>query len=122
MRNRMALVVLTLFYVFIFSAGSLKAQDVAKVSPDQYKVIFENDKVRVMDDLSKPGDKADWHSHPDMLIYVLEGGKSKTTFKDGKTTTREFKKGTTVWQDAVTHATENVGKTKIHLILVELKK
>jgi beta-alanine degradation protein BauB len=122
MYNRIALLVIILFYLAIFSAVSLKAQDVSKVNPKNFKVVLDNDKVRVIDNLSNPGEKSTWHSHPDMLIYVLEGGTNKSTTKDGKTKTTEFKKGETVWMDAVTHQTENIGKTKMHLLLVELKK
>jgi mannose-6-phosphate isomerase-like protein (cupin superfamily) len=57
-----------------------------------------------------------------MLIYVLEGGTVKATTKDGKSKTTDFKKGQTLWMDAVTHETQNIGKTKLHLLLVELKK
>jgi quercetin dioxygenase-like cupin family protein len=122
MYNRIALLVFTLFYFVIFSAVSLKAQDVSKVAPKNYKVVLDNDEVRVIDDQSNPGDKAAWHSHPDMVVYVLEGGTSKSTTKDGKSKITEFKKGQTVWMNAIIHATENIGKTKIHLLLVELKK
>jgi quercetin dioxygenase-like cupin family protein len=121
MFNRIILLVSTFLYFFIFSAATLNAQDVAKVSKN-YKVVLDNDKVRVIDNQSNPGEKTAWHSHPDMLINVLGGGTVKATTKDGKTKTTEFKKGETVWMDAVTHETENIGKTKLHLLLVELKK
>ena len=52
---------------------------------------------------------------------MIEGGTTKATTKDGKTETLVFKKGQTLWRNATTHVTENVGKTKIHLLLVELK-
>ena len=122
MYNRIALIVLTLFYFIIFSAVSLNAQDVSKVSSKNYKVVLDNEKVRVIDNQSNPGDKTAWHSHPDMLIYVLEGGTVKATTKDGKSKTTDFKKGQTLWMDAITHETLNIGKTKLHLLLVELKK
>jgi quercetin dioxygenase-like cupin family protein len=122
MYNRIALTVFILFYIVIFSAVSLNAQDVTKVTPKNYKVLIDNEKVRVIDNMSNPGDKSAWHSHPDYLVYVIEGGTSKMTTKDGKTKTTEFKKGQTLWLDATTHETQNIGKTKIHLLLIELKK
>ena|ERR1035437_1227150 len=121
MYNRIALIVFTLFYIVIFSAVSLKAQDVTKVSPKNYKILIDNEKVRVIDNMSNPGDKSAWHSHPDYLVYVTEGGTSKMNTKDGKSKIIEFKKGQTLWLDATTHETQNIGKTKIHLLLVELK-
>jgi quercetin dioxygenase-like cupin family protein len=122
MYKKIALTVFALFYFVIFSAVSLYAQDVAKVAPKNYKVLIDNDKVRVIDNISNAGEKSDWHSHPDMLVYVIEGGKTLSTTKDGKSETIVFKKGATLYRNAVTHKTENVGKTKLHLILVELKK
>ncbi len=122
MYNRIALTVFILFYIVIFSAVSLNAQDVTKVTPKNYKVLIDNEKVRVIDNISNPGDKSAWHSHPDYLVYVIEGGISKMTTKDGKSKTTEFKKGQTLWLDATTHETQNIGKTKIHLLLIELKK
>ena len=122
MFKRKGLLVLILSYIVIFSAVSLKAQDVSKVNPKNYKVVIDNEKVRVLDNFSNPGEKTAMHSHPDYLIYVIEGGTVKSTTKDGKSTTIVFKKGETLWRDAITHETQNIGKTKIHLLLVELKK
>ena len=122
MYNKKVLSVLALLYLIVFSAVSVMAQEVAKVNPKDFKVVIDNAKVRVIDNQSNPGEKTAWHSHPDMLIYVIEGGTVKATTKDGKTKTTVFKKGETVWMDAVTHETENIGKTKIHFLLVELKK
>ena len=122
MFKKKGMLVLIFSYMVIFSAVSLKAQDVSKVNPKNYKVVLDNEKVRVIDNSSNAGDKSAWHSHPDMLIYVLAGGTVKSTTKDGKSKTIEFKKGETVWMDATTHETENIGKTKLHLLLVELKK
>ena len=122
MYKRIAFFIITLFFFVIISAVSINAQDAAKVAPNIYKVKFENERVRVLDVPSNPGDKSDWHSHPGGPFYVLEGGKMKMTTKDGKSTINELKKGQTGYEDAVTHKTENVGKTKVHLILVELKK
>ena len=121
MFNRLPFLVLSLFCFAFFTAVTLNAQDVSKVSPKNYKVILDNDKVLVLDNVSNPGDKTAMHSHPDYLIYVFEGGTVKSTTQDGKTETVVFKKGQTLWRNAIIHATENVGKTKIHLLLVELK-
>ena len=50
-----------------------------KVAKNVYKFIMENERVRVLDVLFKPNDKAAMHSHPDHLVYVLKGGKLKLT-------------------------------------------
>jgi beta-alanine degradation protein BauB len=97
------------------------AQDAVAVTPKVVKVQLENDRVRVLDYLSNPGDKEGWHSHPAMVVYVLTGGTLRVSTPDGKTSDVEFKAGQTIYRQPLTHATENVGKTPVHAILVELK-
>ena len=43
--------------------------DAVTTDPDKYKVIFENDRVRVFDYTDKPGDKTKMHHHPDS-VYI----------------------------------------------------
>jgi quercetin dioxygenase-like cupin family protein len=96
------------------------AQDVVKVAPDKYKVLLENDRVRVLEYRAKPGDKTPMHSHPSYLIYSFTGGKAKFTAPDGKTTERDLKAGEVTWNNGETHATETMGEA--HVLLVELKE
>jgi quercetin dioxygenase-like cupin family protein len=98
------------------------AQDPAVVAPKAIKVKFENERVRVLEDISTPGDKEPMHSHPANVVYVITGGKVRFTFPDGKTAVAEIKDGDTLYREAVTHAAENIGTTTVHLIIVELKK
>ena len=69
-----------------------------------------------------PGVKEAVHSHPAYVIYVLEGGKYRNYASDGKTTEGELKTGEVLFREPLTHAAENIGKTTMHMILVELKK
>src|ERR1035438_7867256 len=55
MFNRLSFLVLSLFCFSIFTAVTLNAQDVSKVSPKNYKVVIDNDKVQVLDNISNPG-------------------------------------------------------------------
>jgi len=97
------------------------AQDAVKVAPESYKVLLENDRVRVLEYRIKPGKKAAMHSHPDNLVYFLTPEKYKFTFPDGKTIDREAKAGEVLFLEAETHAYENVGSTEAHGLLIELK-
>jgi quercetin dioxygenase-like cupin family protein len=96
------------------------AQDPVKTSPDQFKVLFENEQVRVLEFNGKAGSKSPMHSHPDHVIYVVSGGKSRFTMADGKTQDVESKAGEVRWTPAGGHASEALSDTKA--ILVELKK
>ena len=100
---------------------SVSAQDPAAVNSKTIKVKFENDRVRVLEAELPPGVKEQVHSHPAYVIYVLAGGPYRNYAADGKSTEGELKTGEVVYRDPLTHAAENIGKTMMHLILVELK-
>jgi len=106
----------------IFSARSAAAQDPLKVAPQAFKERLNNAHVQVLEYASKPGEKEAMHSHPDIMIYVIMGGKLRSTTPDGKSQVVEYKTGDVVWRPAVTHAIENVGTTELKALLVEVKK
>ncbi|MDE3091685.1 MAG: cupin domain-containing protein [Chloroflexota bacterium] len=102
--------------------ASSQWSDPAKVAANVYKLIMENDRVRVFDVRFKPGEKAVMHGHPDHLIYVVADGTLKLSLPDGKSQEVSLKAGQTLWMGAGPHATENVGKSEAHNLVVELKK
>jgi beta-alanine degradation protein BauB len=97
------------------------AQDPVPIYPANYKVLIENEQVRVMDFRLRKGDTEDFHSHPAHVLYVLEPFKIRFRFPDGRTGMREVKAGEVLFSEAVTHSPVNVGDTDAHGILVELK-
>jgi quercetin dioxygenase-like cupin family protein len=104
-------------------AGSLVfAQDPTQVGPTIYKLLFENERVRVFEVRFKPGEKIALHAHPDHVVYVLGDGKLKLSYPDGKAVEVGLKAGQTLWIPAETHAAENVGPTDAHSLVVELKE
>ncbi len=105
-----------------FFALSASAQDAAKVNPKTIKVKLDNEKVRVFEATLHPGDKEQMHSHPSSIIYVLSGGTARSHAPDGTTTEGTYKAGDVIYRDPLTHWAENIGKTTIHLIVVELKQ
>jgi quercetin dioxygenase-like cupin family protein len=98
-----------------------RAPDAATVTPKVVKVKFENERVRVLDFLSEPGDQEGLHSHPAFVVYVVSGGTLRIQ-ADGKSDDVDFHTGDIKWRDPVTHTTENIGTTPLHAIIVELKK
>jgi hypothetical protein len=102
--------------------GSIFAQDPVKLSPQYYKVLIDNDEVRVLEFRFKPGEKEPMHSHPRGFVYSLVDSKIKATFPDGKSEESVIKTGEARWRNAITHAVENIGTTEAHVIAVELKK
>jgi quercetin dioxygenase-like cupin family protein len=111
-----------LVFVVFLAAGTVWAQDPVKVAPKNFKVLLENDHVRVLDFHSKAGEKIPMHSHPGYVAYSIVGsGKTTFTFPDGKTTEVPARAGQATWRDAETHATEYAGQGETHVVLVELK-
>jgi quercetin dioxygenase-like cupin family protein len=87
-----------------------------------YKLILENERIRVLDVKFKPGDKAAMHSHPDHLVYVLADGTLKLSLPDGTSQEFQLKAGQALWIDGGPHETTNIGKTEAHNLVVELRK
>ncbi len=99
----------------------MEKMDPLKVASNAYKLIMENDRVRVLEVNIKKGDKATMHHHPDHVVYVLKEGKATLT-SEGKTDTIDLVKGTAFYMKAQNHETKNVGNSDIDLLVVELKK
>src|SRR2546421_4587999 len=97
------------------------AQDPVKTSPQFYKVLLENDQVRVLEYHLKAGEKEPMHSHSAGVVYVLSGGKLKFSYPDGRTEIKSAAAGETIWREPVTHAVENIGDTEAHAIAIDLK-
>ncbi len=101
-----------------------KAQDPVKVAGDMYKVIAENDSVRVLDVNIPAGAKTAMHSHPDLLAIVLEPSAMRWTRPNGESEQSGpgFTRGSALYMASDTHISENSGTTSAHVILVEFKK
>ena len=95
--------------------------DAVNIAPHVYKTIFENDRVRVLDTRMKPGDKTEMHGHPAVVAYAVRGGKFRFTAPTGESMEAELPDGGSMYMDATEHATENLGTTDAHIVLVELK-
>ena len=79
--------VIALLAAFGVSREAL-AQDAARTNARSYKVVFENDRVRVLEYVSRPGlgiCGRGRHSHPPHLNVLLTDSKAKITTADGKT-------------------------------------
>ena len=97
------------------------AQDPAKTSPHYYKVLLENDQVRVLEWRLQPGEKEPMHSHPPGVVYELSASKLRITFPDGKTQEATGAAGETFWRGPTTHAIENIGDAEAHAIAIDVK-
>jgi len=113
--------ILLVMLAVMMVAGAAFAQDPVPLYPENYKVLLENDRVRVLDFQLRKGAKENFHSHPAAVTYVLAPFKIRFTFPDGTTRVREAKAGDLFYGDALTHASENIGDTDAHGLLIEMK-
>ena len=95
--------------------------DAVSVAPNLYKVLFENDRVRVLDVRYGPGVKSEMHSHPDTVVVALTLLKGKFTLGDGQTVDIEIPAGESGFVEAQDHMVENTDTAELRGILVELK-
>ena len=94
--------------------------DPAVTNPDHYKVIFENDKVRVLEYNDQPGDMTTPHEHPDSVMYTLSSFRRRLVSGEMQRDV-ELETGTVGWLPAQQHHGENIGETPTHALFVELK-
>ena len=115
---------LTLLPLLVITEDS-NAQDAIQSQPQNYRVAFENDKLRVLEYNGRPGMGVcgdGMHSHPAHLTILLSTGKVRVKTPDGKVEVQNNPTvGTTFWSEAVTHEVENVSGSNIRVLLIELK-
>lgn len=97
------------------------AQDPAVTDGDKYKVLLDNDRVRVLAYSDRPGEKTQQHRHPAFVVYALAPFKRRLTLADGRQLEREFKVGDVLYSDGETHIGENIGSTPTNVLMVEIK-
>lgn len=107
--------------VSLSNAVFAEPPDPTKTDGDKYRVVFENDRIRVLRYHDMPGAKTKQHHHPDSLLYALSSFKRRLTFADGKVKNIELKEGDTLWLGEQMHTGENIGSTNTEVLLVEMK-
>jgi quercetin dioxygenase-like cupin family protein len=95
--------------------------DPVETNPDNYRVIFENDRVRVLEYRDKPGTRTQPHRHPDSVMYTLSAFRRRLHAGDRHRDV-ELTAGTVTWLDAQEHYGENIGDTDTRSIFIELKE
>ena len=95
------------------------AKSVTKAAPDVTRVLFENDRVRVVELNVKKGSKADEHTHPDYFAYAITPFAYTSTGSSGKTQSRNLKPSDVDWHDGESHSVKFTKSGRA--LIVELK-
>jgi hypothetical protein len=95
------------------------AKHVTRAAPGLSKMLFENDRVRVIELNVKKGSKADMHTHPAYFAYAITPIEYRSTSPAGKTKSHKLKKSDVDWSDGESHAVTfmNTGRA----LVVEIK-
>ena len=105
----------------VFAANTASAQEPTKVDSKHYKVVLENDQVRVLRINYGPKEKSVMHEHPAGVVTFLTDSNVKFTLPDGKTVDSIGKAGEVREAPAGKHLPENMSDKAFEAILVEFK-
>ncbi|TQN44208.1 hypothetical protein FHU33_3702 [Blastococcus colisei] len=94
--------------------------DPVQSNPERYTVVYENDRVRVLEYTDRPGDSTTPHQHPDSVMHTLSAFRRRLRSGDAHRDV-EMPAGLTGWLPAQVHSGENIGDTPTHVLFVELK-
>ena len=100
------------------------AQDSLTAAPRSFRVVLENDRVRVLEYKSRPGFGVcgeGMHFHPDHVTVSLTGAKLKVATPGGKPIFEDVPAGAVFFAPAETHSAEIIGGFGTRSYIVELK-
>ncbi len=89
-------------------------------NPDHYALLWENERVRVLEYRDAPGDETTPHRHPDSVMVTLTSFSRRLASGDRSRDVR-LAAEQAVWIPAQSHTGRNTGDTPTHTIIVELK-
>jgi hypothetical protein len=105
-------------------APEVLAQDAPSVAPRSYRVVLDNDRVRVLEYKSRPGFGVcgeGMHAHPDHVTVSLTGAKLKVTLPDKTVTFKDIPPGTVFYAPAEIHSAEIIGGLGTRSYIIEIK-
>lgn len=97
------------------------ADDPVTTNPDLYRVVLENDRVRVLEYQDGPGDRTEPHAHPDSVMLTLSDF-DRRLHQGGRSVDVSKRAHEVNWLPAQSHAGENIGDSASHVFFVELKE
>lgn len=105
------------------------ALDAMSAAPDHHELLLENDRVRVLDTRLRSGERTPVHSHRwPATLYVmswsdfLRRDANGNVLVDSRSWDHRPSPGEALWLPPLEpHSVENIGKSELRLIAVELK-
>jgi hypothetical protein len=118
----MTRIVPTIGLILVALLAPAGAQESTTSSRGVYKLLLDNDRVRVFEADFKPGDKLAMRNYPTHLMYTLTNG--TLVFAPAGRTAYEvnFKAGEAMWFPPLARATENDSDAEVRVLIVEVKE
>ncbi len=76
--------------------------------------------IKMYEFTMKPGDSAALHTHPDHIVYVLQGGKALISFNGAPPQEMELTTGMGFISGQLSDAGKNIGTTTIKLLVADI--
>jgi hypothetical protein len=123
MDRRIVLALAVVVFGVSSPAVAQNAPPTFEADPSVYKVIFEDQGLRVITATWKAGVTDKSHSHPvPSVVFAVTDCALKLTSPDGKTATINSKAGASMAVPiTASHTAQNVGSTDCQVVLVERK-
>ncbi len=97
------------------------AKDPVETNPENYRVVFENERVRVLEYTDEPGNVTTEHHHPDSVMITASDFRRRIS-ANGKSVEVDLPAGVVRWLPAQDHVGDNIGQSNTHSFFVELKE
>lgn len=98
----------------------MDTQDPISTNPAHYRLLWENDFVRVLEYKDTPGVQTTPHQHPNSVMVTLSAFDRSLSSGD-RVVEVSLPAGQAVWLPAQIHSGHNTGTTPTHTIFIELK-
>jgi quercetin dioxygenase-like cupin family protein len=103
--------------------------DALRAAADHHELLFENDRVRILDTRVAPGERTPVHAHEwPAALYVLSWSDFVRRDADERVLIDSRERaaigpGGALWIDPLPpHSVENVGNSDLHIIAIEVKR
>jgi beta-alanine degradation protein BauB len=97
-------------------------RDPVKLDPQEYKVLIDNDQVRVLRVRIAGNKKVPLHEHArNRVVVYLTDQRNRVTDEGGKVTEATAKAGEVRWAGPAVHSEQNLSDQPFEVVVVELK-
>ena len=93
--------------------------DAVQAAPENYKLLSEEGKIRVIEMTLPPGVIDNEHSHHNETVYFIQGSKCKIHLPDGEAMEVDIPDGHVMHHGPWTHRVENLGDKPVKAIIFE---